>query len=260
MKSGLRQGILSDEAVLFRCPDQQSIPFQKLNLAARSGAKLTRPAKAAYMFQNLKLPATQKESLIEDFILRSQKQRPITVPARVYATLSADKVNALVTQVASNTISHQIQAAIQSAVQAAMPPPPATPLVPPTPTAPLVPPTPATPLVPTSVYPYTSIFPMPPVVPAPVNSPAPPTRSLPRVAITDSKNIQNRETLKNHFQVATLKDAKLYFQLDSRMKASQVYEIMKNAYNDEISDDSRAAGDASVSNDNNDDEVLLLPV
>ena len=118
MKSGLRQGILSDEAVLFRCPDQQSIPFQKLNLAARSGTKITRPAKAAYMFENLKLPATQKESLIEDFILRSQNQRPITVPARVYATLSADKVNALVKPVAYHSVSTDMQTDLNALINA----------------------------------------------------------------------------------------------------------------------------------------------
>ena len=103
MKIGTRQGILSDQSVLTRCADQQAVPFNKLNLAARSGARISRPQKAAYMFQNLPISMAQQDSLIEDFILRSQKQEPLAPIARTYSTLSLDKVDALVRQVATQT-------------------------------------------------------------------------------------------------------------------------------------------------------------
>ena len=103
MKIGTRRGILSDQSVLTRCADQQAVPFNKLNLAAMSGAKISRPQKAAYMFQNLPISMAQQDSLIEDFILRSQKQEPLAPIARTYSTLSLDKVDALVRQVATQT-------------------------------------------------------------------------------------------------------------------------------------------------------------
>jgi hypothetical protein len=102
MKSGLRTGILSDKSVLISCADQQSIPFNKINLAARSGTKISRPQKSIYMFNNLNLPQSQKEELINDFVLRSQKQRPLVIPPRQYSTLSLDKPDALVAQVATH--------------------------------------------------------------------------------------------------------------------------------------------------------------
>ena len=84
MKSGLRSGILSDKAVLISCADQQTIPFSKMNLAPRSGTRISRPQKASYMFNNLPIHQMQKETLINDFVIRSQIQKPLLIPARTY--------------------------------------------------------------------------------------------------------------------------------------------------------------------------------
>lgn len=119
MKSGIRKGILSDESVLINCPDQQSIPLNKMHLAARSGSKISRPQKASYMYQNLPLPQSQKEELIRDFNLRSQKAKPLVIPARQYSTLSLDKPNALVAQVATQSgggVARDLTAALINAV------------------------------------------------------------------------------------------------------------------------------------------------
>ena len=98
----LRQGFLSDESVLSMCIDQQTIPFNKLQLAAISAnRKIVRPQKASYMFQNLPLSAKQKESLIENFVLRSQKTKPLVIPAQNYSTVSTQNVAPLVTQTAN---------------------------------------------------------------------------------------------------------------------------------------------------------------
>jgi len=98
----MRQGFLSDESVLNRCIDQQTIPFNKLQLAAISAnRKIVRPQKASYMFQNLPLSAKQKESLIEDFVLRSQKTKPLVIPAQNYSNVSTQNVAPLVTQTAN---------------------------------------------------------------------------------------------------------------------------------------------------------------
>ena len=94
----LRTGFLSDQSVLDRCPEENSIPFNKMNLAARSGAKISFPQKAGFMYQNLPIPHAQKESLINEFVLRSQKQLPLKISAMQYSTLSLDKVGALTTQ------------------------------------------------------------------------------------------------------------------------------------------------------------------
>ena len=72
--------------------------INKMNLAARSGAKLSFPQKAGFMFQNLSVPQAQKESLINGYVLRSQKQLPLKISAMQYSTVSLDKVGALVTQ------------------------------------------------------------------------------------------------------------------------------------------------------------------
>lgn len=103
MKSGIRKGILSDESVLKACPDQNSVPLNKLHLAAITATgKIVRPQKAAYMFNNLpNMSQAEKQSLIEDYVLRSQKAKPLVIPERVYSTLSLDKGNALVRQVAN---------------------------------------------------------------------------------------------------------------------------------------------------------------
>ena len=94
----LRTGFLSDQSVLDRCPEENSIPFNKMNLAARSGAKISFPQKAGFMYQNLPIPHAQKESLINEFVLRSQKQLPLKISAMQYSTLSLDKVGALTNQ------------------------------------------------------------------------------------------------------------------------------------------------------------------
>jgi len=108
MKSGLRTGILSDKSVLISCADQQSIPFNKINLAARSGTKISRPQKSIYMFNNLNITPMQKEELINDFVLRSQKAKPLVIPPRIYSTLSLDKQNALVRQVVTQTLANDL--------------------------------------------------------------------------------------------------------------------------------------------------------
>jgi hypothetical protein len=116
----LRQGYLSDETVLSMCPDQNSIPFNKLQLAAISAnRKIVRPQKASYMFQNLPLSAKQKESLIEDFVLRSQKTKPLVIPAQKYSTVSTQNVAPLVTQTA-NTPNPSLDA-MQSQMQQIIP-------------------------------------------------------------------------------------------------------------------------------------------
>ena len=94
----LRTGFLSDQSVLDRCPEENSIPFNKMNLAARSGAKISFPQKAGFMYQNLPIPQAQKDSLINEFVLRSQKQLPLKISAMQYSTLSLDKVGALTNQ------------------------------------------------------------------------------------------------------------------------------------------------------------------
>lgn len=116
MKSGLRTGILSDKSVLVNCADQQTVPFHKMNLAARSGTKITRPQKASYMFNNLPIAQMQKETLINDFVLRSQIQKPLLIPARTYSTLSLDKENALVRQVTNQTLNIDMVRDLQSTV------------------------------------------------------------------------------------------------------------------------------------------------
>lgn len=124
MKSGVRKGFLSDESVLLHCPDQQQIPLNKMHLAARSGTKISRPQKAMYMYQNLNLPQSQTEELIRDFNLRSQKAKPLVIPARQYSTLSLDKPNALVTQVATQPgggVARDLAAALTNAVTQTIP-------------------------------------------------------------------------------------------------------------------------------------------
>ena len=50
------------------------------------------------MYQNLPIPHAQKESSINEFVLRSQKQLPLKISAMQYSTLSLDKVGALTNQ------------------------------------------------------------------------------------------------------------------------------------------------------------------
>ena len=57
-----------DESVLAHCPELQSIPMNKPQLAAIAGGKIYRPQQAGYMFQNLPISKAQKESLLLDFV------------------------------------------------------------------------------------------------------------------------------------------------------------------------------------------------
>ena len=79
-----------DESVLAHCPELQSIPMNKPQLAAIAGGKIYRPQQAGYMFQNLPISKAQKESLLLDFVERSMKTNPITFPAHRYATRTTD--------------------------------------------------------------------------------------------------------------------------------------------------------------------------
>ena len=86
-----------DESVLAHCPELQSIPMNKPQLAAIAGGKIYRPQQAGYMFQNLPISKAQKESLLLDFVERSMKTNPITIPAHRYATRVTDKLSVVAT-------------------------------------------------------------------------------------------------------------------------------------------------------------------
>ena len=112
-----RKGYLSDHSVLAHCPENQHIPFKYLQLAARNGRKISRPQSAKLMFENLNMPQLQKNMLIEDFVLRAQKAKPLVVLPTNYNTLSLDKINALVTQ---NQYTQTVAADLYNAVVAAI--------------------------------------------------------------------------------------------------------------------------------------------
>lgn len=86
-----------DESVLAHCPELQSIPMNKPQLAAIAGGKIYRPQQAGYMFQNLPISKAQKEALLLDFVERSMKTNPITIPAHRYATRVTDKLSVVAT-------------------------------------------------------------------------------------------------------------------------------------------------------------------
>ena len=88
-----------DESVLAHCPELQSIPMNKPQLAAIAGGKIYRPQQAGYMFQNLPISKAQKESLLLDFVERSMKTNPITIPAHRYATRVTDKLSVVATSI-----------------------------------------------------------------------------------------------------------------------------------------------------------------
>jgi hypothetical protein len=111
-----------DESVLAHCPELQSIPMNKPQLAAIAGGKIYRPQQAAYMFQNLPISKAQKESLLLDFVERSMKTNPITIPAHRYANRVTDKISvvpsttrAIITQGTQTNIVTQILAPVQVA-------------------------------------------------------------------------------------------------------------------------------------------------
>ena len=82
-----------DKSVLAHCPDLQSIPLNKPQLAAIAGGKVFRPQQAAYMFQNLPVSQAQKEALLSEFVERSMKTKPITIPAHQYGTRTTDHLS-----------------------------------------------------------------------------------------------------------------------------------------------------------------------
>ena len=82
-----------DKSVLAHCPDLQSIPLNKPQLAAIAGGKVFRPQQAAYMFENLPVSQARKEALLSEFVERSMKTKPITIPAHQYGTRTTDHLS-----------------------------------------------------------------------------------------------------------------------------------------------------------------------
>ena len=72
-----RKGYLSDEAVLLRCPEYQSLTFNKQLGAMTTNGKSYLPQQARYMYENLGINKQVKENMIEEFIMKSQKANPI---------------------------------------------------------------------------------------------------------------------------------------------------------------------------------------
>lgn len=70
----MRKGILSDEQVLSTCPEMQSIPMNRPDLALRVGNKTYYPQNPSMMVGNLPITNQQKENMIENFVMRSMKQ------------------------------------------------------------------------------------------------------------------------------------------------------------------------------------------
>ena len=106
-----------DESVLAHCPELQSIPMNKPQLAAIAGGKIYRPQQAGYMFQNLPLSKAQKESLLIDFVERSMKTEPITIPPHRFATRVTDHLS--VVPLTTRPIATQTHNPFQLAAQAA---------------------------------------------------------------------------------------------------------------------------------------------
>lgn len=81
-----------DDSVLAQCVEMQSVPFNKLNLAARDAyGKIHRPQQARYMFQNLpNLSQSQKQMLLLDYAERSIKSKPLDIKPEVYGAFSLD--------------------------------------------------------------------------------------------------------------------------------------------------------------------------
>ena len=106
-----------DVSVLANCPELQAIPMNKPQLAAIAGGKIYRPQKAAYMFENLPLSKAQKESLLIDFVERSMKTKPKTIPPHRYATRVTDHLS--VVPSTTRPIATQTYNPFQSLAQAA---------------------------------------------------------------------------------------------------------------------------------------------
>ena len=70
----MRKGFLSDEQVLKGCPELQSIPLNRQDLALRVGNKTYYPQNPAMMVGNLPITNQQKENMTENFVMRSMKQ------------------------------------------------------------------------------------------------------------------------------------------------------------------------------------------
>jgi hypothetical protein len=83
-----------DASVLAQCVEMQSVPFNKLNLAARDAyGKIHRPQQARYMFQNIpNLSQSQKQMLVLDYAERSIKSKPLDIKPKVYGAFSLDQI------------------------------------------------------------------------------------------------------------------------------------------------------------------------
>jgi hypothetical protein len=82
-----------DASVLAQCVEMQSVPFNKLNLAAIDAyGKIHRPQQARYMFQNIpNLSKSQKQMLVLDYAERSIKSKPLDIKPKVYGAFSLDQ-------------------------------------------------------------------------------------------------------------------------------------------------------------------------
>ena len=75
----MREGYLSDSAVLKRCIAMQSVPLGRPDLAVRIGSKTVYPQNAQMMYSNLRFDRETKLNLISDFVDRSRAQ-PQPIP------------------------------------------------------------------------------------------------------------------------------------------------------------------------------------
>ena len=84
-----------DDSVLAHCPELQSIPLNKPQLAAIGGNKVFRPQQAAYMFENLPITQEKKEQLINEFAENSIKAKTLVIPAHKYEARTLDHLSLL---------------------------------------------------------------------------------------------------------------------------------------------------------------------
>jgi hypothetical protein len=86
-----------DDSVLAHCPELQSIPLNKPQLAAIGGNKVFRPQQAAYMFENLPITQEKKEQLINEFAENSIKAKTLVIPAHKYEARTLDHLSLMAT-------------------------------------------------------------------------------------------------------------------------------------------------------------------
>lgn len=82
----MREGYLSDSAVLERCVAMQSVPLGRPDLALRVGSKTIFPQNAQMMYSNLRFDRETKLNLISDYVDRSRAQPQVTPPTIPVAT------------------------------------------------------------------------------------------------------------------------------------------------------------------------------